>query len=283
MRLSGVHFLLTYRCTQECDHCFVFSSPRADATFTIDRLTDVLNQCAATETVDCVYFEGGEPFLYYPVLSRGVLHASRVGLRVGLVTNAYWATSQEDAIRWLEGLGPVQELHVSSDDYHHGGDAAALARVGHAAVAAERLGIAVTTLRVEPADVMFRGRAVDKLAAGCARRPAASFDTCPHETLDAPTRVHVDPLGFVQVCQGITIGNVFETSLREIVSRYVPAAHPVVGPLLQGGPCELARALGFETGGAGWADACHLCFSARRQARARGHPYVEPAIVYDGC
>ena len=61
MKLSGVHFLLTYRCTQECDHCFVFGSPKADATFTSDRLTAVLEQCAAVGSVDWVFFEGGEP------------------------------------------------------------------------------------------------------------------------------------------------------------------------------------------------------------------------------
>jgi MoaA/NifB/PqqE/SkfB family radical SAM enzyme len=285
MKPGGVHFLLTYRCTQECDHCFVFGSPKADATFTSDRLTAVLDQCAAIRSVDWVFFEGGEPFLYYPVLWRGVLHASRAGFRVGLVTNAYWATSAEDALRWLEGLGSVQLLHVSSDDLHHGGDPAALARVDHAVAAAERLDIAVSTLRVEPDDVMFRGRAADKLTTGLARRPAATFDTCPHETLDAPTRVHIDPLGFVQVCQGITIGNVFETPLREIVRRYAPASHPILGPLLRGGPCALARALEVDTDatGGGYVDACHLCFLARRQARSRGLAHLEPAIVYEGA
>ncbi|MHC4974516.1 MAG: radical SAM protein [Planctomycetota bacterium] len=285
MELGGVHFLLTYRCTQECDHCFVYGSPRADATFTGDRLTRVLEQCAAVGTVEWVFFEGGEPFLYYPILWRGVVHAARLGFSVGLVTNAYWATSAQDALRWLEGLGSVQLLHVSSDDLHHGGDSKALARVEYAVAAAERLDIAVSTLRVEPGDIMFRGRAADKLTPGLTRRPAATFDSCPHEKLDAPTRLHVDPLGFVQVCQGITIGNVFETPLREIVKRYQPASHPIVGPLLRGGPCALARALEVDpdaNGAGGYVDACHLCFLARRQARARGLAHLEPAIVYEG-
>jgi MoaA/NifB/PqqE/SkfB family radical SAM enzyme len=281
MKLGGVHFLLTYRCTQECDHCFVYSSPREDATFTGDRLTRVLEQCAAVGSVEWVFFEGGEPFLYYPILWRGVVHAAQLGFRIGLVTNAYWATSAEDALRWLEGLGSVQLLHVSSDDLHHGGDPRALARVDHVVTAAERLDIAVSTLRVEPGDVMFRGRAVDKLTPGLARRPAATFDTCPHETLDAQTRVHIDPLGFVQVCQGITIGNVFETPLREIVRRYDPASHPIVGPLLRGGPCALAHALEVDADATdGYVDACHLCFLARREARSRGLAHLEPAIVY---
>jgi hypothetical protein len=212
------------------------------------------------------------------------VHAAWLGFRVGLVTNAYWATSIEDALRWLEGLGSVHLLHVSSDDFHHGGDPGGLERVAHAVAAARRLDISVSTLGVEPDEIMFRGRAVDKLTPGLARRPAATFTTCPHEKLDAPTRVHVDPLGFVHVCQGITIGNVFETPLRAIVRRYAPASHPIVGPLLRGGPCELAHALEFDSAATdgGYVDACHLCFLARRAARSRGLAHLEPAIVYDG-
>ena len=177
MKLNGVHILMTYRCTQECDHCFVYGSPRADATLTSDRLTRVLGQCADAGSVEWVFFEGGEPFLYYPILRQGVVHAARLGFRVGLVTNAYWATSAEDALRWLEGLGSAQLLHVSSDDLHHGGDPRALARVDHAVAAAEQLDIAVSTLHVEPGDVMFRGRAADKLTSGLTRRPAAMLSS----------------------------------------------------------------------------------------------------------
>ena len=31
MKLSGLHFLLTYRCVYECDHCFVWGSPASRA------------------------------------------------------------------------------------------------------------------------------------------------------------------------------------------------------------------------------------------------------------
>ena len=281
MKLSGMHLLLTYECNFECDHCFVWGSPRQPGAMSPEQIREILEQSKRLGTVEWIYFEGGEPFLYYAALLEGARLAAEAGFDVGLVTNAYWATSAEDALRWLEGLGPVQLLHVSSDDLHHGGDPEALARVDHAVAAAERLDIEVSTLRVEPGDVMFRGRAVDKLTPGLARRPAATFDTCPHETLDAPTRVHVDPPGFVQVCQGITIGNVFETPLREVVRRYEPASHPIVGPLLRGGPCALAHALEVDVDASdGYVDACHLCFLARRDARSRGLAHLEPAIVY---
>ncbi len=28
MKLTGLHLLLTYKCIYECDHCFVWGSPR---------------------------------------------------------------------------------------------------------------------------------------------------------------------------------------------------------------------------------------------------------------
>ena len=30
IRLDGIHFLVTYRCTYACDHCFVWGSPDAE-------------------------------------------------------------------------------------------------------------------------------------------------------------------------------------------------------------------------------------------------------------
>ena len=119
MKLSGMHLLLTYQCTYECDHCFVWGSPRQSGVMTVDNVRTFLRQARETGTVEWVYFEGGEPFLYYPVLVRGVQLATSMGFRVGIVTNAYWATSIADAEEWLRPfLGRLADLTVSSDLFH---------------------------------------------------------------------------------------------------------------------------------------------------------------------
>ena len=41
--LTGIHFILTYTCNFECDHCFLYCSPRAQGTFSIDQMTALLN------------------------------------------------------------------------------------------------------------------------------------------------------------------------------------------------------------------------------------------------
>jgi pyruvate-formate lyase-activating enzyme len=120
MKLSGLHLLLTYQCTFECDHCFVWGSPFQSGVMTLTEIREVLNQAAETGTIGSIYFEGGEPFLYYPVLVQAVREAAERGFQVGIVSNAYWATSMEDALEWLRPLaGLLCDLSVSSDLYHY--------------------------------------------------------------------------------------------------------------------------------------------------------------------
>ena len=62
MTLKGIHFLLSYRCTDECDHCFLWGSPQARGTMTLAQIRDVLHQAKELGTVDMVYlqcYDGG--------------------------------------------------------------------------------------------------------------------------------------------------------------------------------------------------------------------------------
>ena len=58
--LSQIHFLLTYSCNFECDHCFLYCSPKSEGTFTINQIKSVLDEALKIETIDWIYFEGGE-------------------------------------------------------------------------------------------------------------------------------------------------------------------------------------------------------------------------------
>ena len=127
--------------------------------------------------------------------------------------------------------------------------------------------------------VMFRGRAADTLTADAPLQPWTSFTECPHEKLRDPGRVHVDPLGWVHVCQGVAIGNLFDSPLREIWEAYDPDAHPITGPLLQGGPTELARRHRVPVR-EGYADACHLCYRTREALRSTYPGVLVPDQMY---
>jgi len=285
--LKGLHLLLTYQCNHECDHCFLWGSPWQSGTLTLGGIREILRQAGELGTVEWIYFEGGEPFLYYPILVTGVELAAAAGFKVGMVSNAYWATEREDALAWLRPFaGRVRDLSVSSDLYHWSEEISRQSRL--ATEAAGELGIPVGTISIAQPEqaaevgtgklpeglsgVMYRGRAAVELAGRAAKQPWRGFTECPHEDLREPGRLHLDALGYAHLCQGIVLGNVFQSTLKEICMAYDPESHEVIGPLLTGGPAELARRGNHEPA-EGYADACHLCYETRLALRAR-HPEI---------
>ncbi len=295
MKLSGLHLLLSYQCTFECDHCFVWGSPWQSGTMTLETLRHVVQQAVDLGTVESIYFEGGEPFLYYAVLLEGARLARQQGFHVGVVSNSYWATTVDDAIAWLKPLvGLIDDLSISSDKYHYNEELSRQAN--NARAAADRLGIPIGLISIaQPqtieaefsfgqlqageSSVMYRGRAAVKLIEHAPRYAWTQLVECPYENLREPGRVHIDPFGNVHVCQGIVIGNVLRTSLREICGAYDPDAHPIAGLLLNGGPVELVRRYKLEHEES-YADACHLCYEARRALRSRFAEVLTPDQMY---
>ncbi len=295
MKLTGLHLLLTYQCNFECDHCFVWGSPWQSGTMTLPDIRHMLAQARDLGTVRWIYFEGGEPFLYYAVMLRGVQEAAAMGFQVGIVSNGYWANDVEDARAALRPFaGLIQDLSVSTDLFHYSEKVSRQAE--NARAAAEQLDIPIGFMSVaKPEDtdaagvvgqllpgesaVMYRGRAADKLAPRAAKQPWAQFDACPHEDLREPGRLHVDALGNLHICQGISVGNLFETPLAEICATYDPDNHPIAGPLLAGGPAELVRRYDLPHAD-GYADACHLCDAARRALQAQFPEVLGPAQMY---
>jgi MoaA/NifB/PqqE/SkfB family radical SAM enzyme len=293
MELTGLHILLTYECNYECEHCFVWGSPWQSGTLTLAQIRNILTQAEDVGTVKTIYFEGGEPFLYYPLLLEGVRESAERGFQVGLVTNVYWAKEVEDALTWLRPFkGWVQDLSISSDLYHGSEEMSRNAQ--NACEAADQLGIPIGVISVaQPmkaeaglgqlpigeSGVMYRGRAADKLVQEAAKHPWTDFVECPYENLREPGRVHLDPLGYLHICQGISIGNLFQKPLREICETYDPEAHPIVGPLLEEGPVGIVKRYGL-THLEQYADACHLCYKARSALRDKYPEVLGPDQVY---
>ena len=295
MNLTGLHLLLTYQCTFQCDHCFVWGSPWNKGVMNLDQLHQILTQAREVESVKWIYFEGGEPFLYYPLLMRGVQMATAMGFHVGIVSNAYWATTVEDALVWLRPFAElIEDLAISSDLYHYNLVNSVNAR--NACAAAEQLAIPLGTISVAQPEatnavsssgqiltgesaVMYRGRAASELVSRANLLPWNKFTACPHEDLRDPGRCHIDPFGNLHICQGLSIGNVFENSLKEICENYYAEAHPICGPLLRGGPVELVNhyELAHENK---YADACHLCYESRLALRERFPLILTPDQMY---
>ena len=295
--MTGIHFLLTYTCNFECDHCFLYCSPRAQGTLAIGQITEVLEDAEKIGTVEWIFYEGGEPFLYFPLLVEGIKRARSKGFKVGVVTNAYGANSHEDAELWLKPLAAagVSHLSISNDRFHYGEERKNPAAMAH--TVAKRLGLDTSSICIDPPKVVgradaecrgvpvvdggakFRGRAVEKLSGSLPLRTWETLHECPDEDLASPSRVHVDCFGNVQICQGMSIGNMCTSSLSDIIDSYEGQTHPICGPLLRGGPAELARAMDVEPE-AGYVDECHLCYLTRLASIDKYPHYLAPAQVY---
>lgn len=296
--LTEVHILLTYKCTFECDHCFVYSSPFSEGTMTLSTIRLVIEESRKIGTVEWIYFEGGEPFLYYPLLLEGVRLAREAGFKAGIVTNGYWATSEEDAKIWLQPLQKlgIDYLSISNDTFHYDTEEDNSAK--RALTLAHKLGIPSSQISIKRPCIeeqpgqgqgkgspvvgggaLFRGRAVEKLVEGLPRRLCSELTQCSHEDLQLPSRVHVDPYGHIQACQGISLGNLFQVEFSEIMRSYDVNLHPICAPLTKGGPAALAEHYGVEHEKT-YIDECHFCYSTRLALLKRFPQFLAPKQVY---
>ena len=296
--LTGIHLLLTYKCNLECDHCFLYSGPNAEGTLTLPQIRQVLDESRRIGTVEWIYFEGGEPFLFYPSMLEGIRLAQDMGFKVGIVTNAYWAISEEDTELWLRPLADlgVAYLSISDDSFHYGEGEESPAK--RALATARKLDIPTSPIcilkpfveaipglgqdKVKPViggGAIFRERAVEKLTAGLPRRPWHELTKCPHEDLQSPSRAHIDHYGHIHVCQGLNMGNMWQRPLSVLVSEYESESHPICGPLAEGGPALLARQYNVEHE-PDYVDECHFCYLLRRTLVDRFPEYLAPRQVY---
>ncbi len=262
---------------------------------TVETVEHILAEAEALGTIEWIYFEGGEAFLYLDILRSGIRKARERGFNVGIVTNAYWATADADAIEWLQPFaGSVDDLSISSDAYHGSDEGVNYPEIARRA--ARQLDIPVDFISVAQPEaalvagaagklpagesaVLYRGRAAELLAPRVDGEHWERFAECPWENLRYPGRIHVDPFGHMHICQGISIGNLLEQPLTEIMAGYDPDQHPIVGPLLDGGPAEIVRRYDLPHQDQ-YADHCHLCYESRRALRQRFPDVLTPDQMY---
>jgi hypothetical protein len=258
----------------------------------------VFGELSKIETIKWIILEGGEPFLFYPLMYEGIKMARSMGFKTGLVTNAYWATSEEDAELWLKPLHDLglSDISISDDEFHYEDKEASPAK--HALNAARRLGMSCGSICIDKPTVeegvdkehakgkpvigggaVFRGRAVEKLIEGLPRRPWQEFTECPYEDLRNPKRVHLDAYGNIHLCQGLSMGNMWEIPLSKVVRQYNADSHPICGPLLKGGPALLAKEYDIPHEDQ-YVDACHMCYLVRRALLDKFPQYLAPLSVY---
>ena len=214
-----------------------------------------------------------------------------------------------DAKIWLAPLAELGLADLSLSSYAYFVEDADEERLRNAVMAAQDLGMPVGVLEVgapaeigvsdacsgDVCEVMHKGRAAVALAPAKASRPPETLTTCPFEDLADPGRAHVGPDGELQVCQGISAGNVFAAGdgppapddvaapraggLAAVLDAYDPHTRPVIRDILAGGPWALAQATGHTPERPLYADECHLCYEVRAALRRAGR---FPEVVAPG-
>ena len=118
--LSNVGLMMTYKCTVACPHCIVKAGPHRREEMKISFALEWLNQIKSFRNgfVIGISLTGGEPFYNFPHLIEIADHANSLGFIVSVVTNAFWASSKEEALRILKICRSINMFSVSTDLPH---------------------------------------------------------------------------------------------------------------------------------------------------------------------
>jgi pyruvate-formate lyase-activating enzyme len=114
-------FSVTKACPLRCAHCSVSAGPELrHMTFGrafADKVVAELPQLSAIG-ITCIDFTGGEPTLAADFVQRVSESAKHVGMAVGVVSAAHWATSDSQARKFLQRFRCIDHWDISTDIYH---------------------------------------------------------------------------------------------------------------------------------------------------------------------
>jgi organic radical activating enzyme len=118
--LGNIGLMLTYKCTMACPHCLVEAGPHRTEEMALERCLSWIEQARAYRNghVKGIALTGGEPFYSLANLAQVSAHCRALGFIVSVVTNAFWATTRDEALSVLSSLPAVQIISISTDVYH---------------------------------------------------------------------------------------------------------------------------------------------------------------------
>ena len=278
IHLNRIEFVVTNACSGRCKHCSNAAQAKpAVGSVDAEAAARTVAQLAERFDIQSAMTFGGEPLLYADAVCKIHSAARRCGIPVReLITNGYFSKDEhkiDEVAQSLHASG-VSDILVSVDVFHQ--EYIPLELVMQFAEALQRYGIPY--LRVHPAwvadesaenphnaetkrllnlfaekgiqstngnNIYPSGNALIHLAEYFA--PPENIDlstpcgSLPYtERLDDISCLGINPNGDVNLCS-VTIGNIHETDILDIIDRYDPYANPAWRSLLDGGIPELLR------------------------------------------
>jgi organic radical activating enzyme len=118
--LKNIGFMLTYKCTMSCPHCIVEAGPKRRKEMGLEESLDWIRQVSfyRNKHILTLGLTGGEPFYDLDRLEVISTHAREHGLFVTTVTNAFWATTKDQALKILQRMKGIQLISLSTDAHH---------------------------------------------------------------------------------------------------------------------------------------------------------------------
>ncbi len=317
--LTAAGLLVTDWCPARCRHCYVGAGPDRSAWMSVEAASAHLAALARLGVpAEGIHIGGGEPFGDADRVLAIVRAAADAGLAgIGYVeTCGFWATSEtvvRDRLQALTEAG-MRQLAISADPYHQEFVPPDRVRrlyevarsvLGPGGVRARRWKWLqaprdVSTLLNDERRRLFKeflarhpermtGRAAVHLAPLLNRSPMEDVPpkACRASLLESG-HVHVLPGGEVYpgTCAGLVLGRATPARpLDDLVRSWRATASPHVARLVSGGPKALlpeAERSGFVPDPAGYAGACHLCWSLRSHLVRAGKASDDlgPAALY---
>jgi organic radical activating enzyme len=271
--LSNIGLLLTYKCTTACPHCVVEAGPHRKEEMLLEQAFSWIEQARAYGNgcqIVGLALTGGEPFSVMDKLIQVSNYGRDLGFLISVVTNAYWAATEEAALSVLQKLPAIRMLSISTDVYHQ--KTIPLQSAINAARAAKKLGlvhnIAVCTDNEENPDYKKIIQDLNDLGEGDKIRPAITYpvgraqklarhfdyEVSPTPPVSACTMASspiIFPDGKVLACIGplvslppghpLYLGNLQKETLAEVLDR--AEANPILHAIRIWGPHKLVSIL----------------------------------------
>jgi organic radical activating enzyme len=118
--LRNIGFVMTYKCQVSCPHCIINAGPHRKEEMSLADAFDWIRQISAYRNsyIKVLSLTGGEPFYNFENLKKISSFGEEQDLLVSVVTNAFWASTIDQAVKVLKELPAIKMLAISTDAYH---------------------------------------------------------------------------------------------------------------------------------------------------------------------
>lgn len=105
-------------CPVQCDHCHVESDMTTKERLSLTVVLDAIRAFAELPSSQFVSFTGGEPFVYWKILSEALSAVESSDLSSFVLTSGSWADTETKSVDILKKIGVPDLLGISIDRYH---------------------------------------------------------------------------------------------------------------------------------------------------------------------